>query len=117
MLLAVLSGAQEKDFDYVFFRNAMKSGMYPYSEVQYSGYSWVKNGRRHLFAREEQFSSPGNCLELTYKSNPAGNWTVSIAYPEIRGVEQFSKPYVLSMHVKGELNANIRLTLTALVEC
>ena len=111
MLLAVLSGAQEKDFDYVFFRNAMKSGMYPYSEVQYSGYSWVKNGRRHLFAREEQFSSPGNCLELTYKSNPAGNWTVSIAYPEIRGVEQFSKPYVLSMHVKGELNANIRLTL------
>ena len=76
MLLAVLSGAQERDFDYVFFRNAMKSGMYPYSEVQYSGYSWVKNGRRHLFAREEQFSSPGNCLELTYKSNPAGNWMV-----------------------------------------
>lgn len=111
MLLAVLAGAQERDFDYVFFRNAMKSGMYPYSEVQYSGYSWVKNGRRHLFAREEQFSSPGNSLELTYKSNPAGNWTVSIAYPEIRGVEQFSKPYVLSMHVKGELNANIRLTL------
>ena len=34
MLLAVFAGAQDTAFDYVFFRNAMKSGMYPSSEVQ-----------------------------------------------------------------------------------
>jgi len=102
--------AEERRFDYVFFQNAMKTGMYPYSQVEYQGYSWVKNSRGHLMSRSDEFCSPGNSLELTYKSEPVGSWSVSISYPSIRGVENFYAPEFLRFKVKGEMDASLRLS-------
>ena len=110
MLLAGLSShAGERLYDYVFFRNAGKTGMYPYSKVEYWGYSWVYNSQKHLFARGEEYHTPGNALELTYKSAEGGNWSVEINYPEIRGVENFPDPEYLSLNIKGNLDARISL--------
>lgn len=108
-MLCVAAAAEELPFDYIFFRNAMKTGMYPYSTVEYGGYSWVKNVQKHLIARDGEFNTPGNSLELTYKSDPNGSWSVKLKYPEIRGVESFRKPEYLSICVKGELHADLTL--------
>lgn len=103
--------AAESKFDYVFFRNAMKSGMYPYSQVEYSGYSWIKNMQKRLIARDEIYYTPGNSIELTYKSSPNGMWSAVIEYPKIRGVESFNDPECLVMNVKGVLKAELAFTV------
>lgn len=108
-LISFSSIAAENPFDFVFFRNAMKTGMYPYSKVEYSGYSWVKNMQKHVVVRSEEYVTPGNSIELTYKSSPNGMWRATIEYPEIRGVENFNDPEYLSMSVKGELYASVSL--------
>lgn len=109
LLFCLAASSAERPFDYVFFRNAMKTGMYPYSQVEYSGYSWVKNIRRRLFSRTEEFLSPGNSLELTYKSDPIGSWSVRISYPDTRGVELFYDPESLFFRIKGHLDASVSL--------
>ncbi len=108
-LISAACLAAENPYDYVFFRNAMKDGMYPYSKVEYNGYSWVKNMQRHLIVRDGECFSPGNAIELTYKSSPDGTWNAVIEYPKIRGVETFNDPEYLSMYVKGDLFADVSL--------
>lgn len=108
--LSSIAIAAESPFDYVFFRNAMKTGMYPYSRTEYSGYSWLKNVQKRLVVRDEVYYTPGNSIELTYKSSPHGMWSAIIEYPKIRGVESFNDPEYLIMHVKGVLKAELSFT-------
>lgn len=96
LLLALPLAAEERTYDYVFFDNSLMEGSWFYSSVKYEHPSWVKNLRGKLPLSEAFYYSPGNALELEYSGS---RWEAAVQYSDIRGVERFSAPEVLSMKV------------------
>lgn len=98
--------AQEKLYTRVFFENSLMPDNYFFSEVSYTGKSWVKNAQSRLPVIEGQAFTPGNSLELKFASAIDGNWTATIQYQALRGVDFFRKADLLSfwIHPKTSIN-------------
>jgi hypothetical protein len=107
-ILAILSinlaMGQEKHYDKVFFDNSPMQGNYFYSSVSYTSPGWVKNIRKKLPVEEQKFFTPGNSLELTYRSAENGHWQAKILYHPIRGMDHFSQAEKLSFRLYVQSN-------------
>lgn len=89
MLLPCVSAfAQEPLPQKIVFANSLMQGGHYYSEVAYSGKSWIENSSGRLPVSTTSFT-PGNALRLKY-SNGEGEWTARIQYHSIRGFDAFS---------------------------
>ena len=89
--------ASEPLYDYIFFDNSIMTGNYYYSTVSYSAPSWLKNSREKLVVNQECFFSPGNSLEISYKSVEGGDWSAEVQYRPVRGNDLFKEPQNLSL--------------------
>ena len=88
--------SQESDYTKVFFENNLMEKSWNSSNVEYSGNSFVLNVQKRIPVADHKFFTPGNSLQLKYSSNPEGNWSVTINYPEWRGKDHFKKADILS---------------------
>lgn len=77
---------------------------YYYSTAEYRGDCWVRNTQGKLPVSDQQFYTPGNSLELLYRSSVAGSWEASVLYHSIRGIDAFNDADVLSfwLYIKSE---------------
>jgi len=91
--------AQEPLYDKIFFANSPMQESYYYSEVSYSGNSWVKNVSNRLPVNDSVFFTPGNSLEINYVSSPDGNWQAKLFYRPVRGQDFFGKATHLFMRL------------------
>ncbi len=73
-----------------------------YSEINYSGNSYVLNIEKRIPVETEEFYTPGNSLQLNYSSNPEGDWSVNIKYPNWRGKDRFKEADILSFWILQE---------------
>jgi hypothetical protein len=69
---------------------------YYYSETEYSPGCWIKNTQGKLPVSHQKYFTPGNSLELHYRSADRGNWEASILYHEIDGIDTFNEASHLS---------------------
>ncbi|MEE2771804.1 MAG: glucoamylase family protein [Bacteroidota bacterium] len=91
--------SQESDYTKVFFENSLMEKSWNSSNVEYSGNSFVLNVQKRIPVNDQKFFTPGNSLQLNYSSNPEGNWSVTINYPEWRGKDRFEESNLLSFWV------------------
>lgn len=96
--------ASEPLYDYIFFDNSIMTGNYYYSTVYYSAPSWLKNSREKLVVNQECFFSPGNSLEISYKSVEGGDWSAEVQYRPVRGNDFFKEPQNLSLKLMANNN-------------
>ncbi|MCB0434181.1 MAG: hypothetical protein KDD18_14760, partial [Mangrovimonas sp.] len=99
LLFANLISAQEIPYVKVLFDNSSMPNSYFYSKVSFEGNSWVKNEGNKLPVSSKIFFTPKNALLLEYNSAEKGNWKVSIAYHNIRGLNYFQKAENLSFWI------------------
>ncbi len=92
LLTSIRAIAQEPLYDRVFFANSPMEKSYYYSEVSYSGNSWIKNMSKRLPVNDSVYFTPGNSLEINYVSSPNGQWQAKLFYRPVRGQDSFSKP-------------------------
>lgn len=74
-------------------------GNYFFSKTKSTGNSTIKNFNGRLPVSETIFHSPGNALELQYKSASDGFWQASVFCQKKRGIDHFSKADYLSFWV------------------
>lgn len=98
VLLSASAFSQEQH-DKIFFENSLVDGNYYYSKAEYDGQSWVNNVQGKLPVSNKTFYTPGNAIELRYKSSENGNWFASINYHELRGKDSFKDADQLSFWV------------------
>ena len=70
-----------------------------YSQVEYKEPSFVLNIEKRLPVENNVSFTPGNSLILNYTSQPAGNWLVTLNYPEWRGKDHFERADFLSFWI------------------
>src|SRR5690606_27245261 len=80
----------------VLFENSVMRDNYFYSQVSYSGSSWVENVDGRLPVSDSLYFTPGNALSLTYSNDREGDWQVSVAYPGDAGYFRPEPNYVLT---------------------
>lgn len=104
LLLPVPAVFSQERHDKVFFENSLMDGNYYYSQAEYGNGSWVKNVQGKLPVSEKTFYTPGNALELHYRSVENGFWSAAIHYHKIRGKDSFNDADQLSfwMYITGE---------------
>lgn len=103
--LLSISGVHAQELhDKIFFENSLMDGSYYYTRTEYVGNSWVKNIQHKLPVSAEKFFTPGNSLELTYRSASEGFWSAAIEYHELRGKDNFRGADVLQFWIKTENN-------------
>lgn len=100
-ILFIKGVAQPEQFDKIIFQNALIDGAYYFSNVEYSGSSWIKNIQGKLPVNSEISFTPGNALELTFKSSDKGSWKVKLIYDKIRGIDRFTQADHLSFWLYG----------------
>ena len=69
------------------------------SKTYSSGKSSVMGKNDRLPVAENIAHTPGNCLRLSYKNAPGGQWSATIFYREKRGMDHFQKANSLSIWV------------------
>src|SRR5690606_255197 len=89
LLMCTLAYSQHKH-DKIFFENSIMDSHYYYSKAEYTAGCWIKNTQGRLPVSDEQFFTPGNSLELLYRSSEAGNWSAAVFYNNIRGIDAFN---------------------------
>ncbi|MET0638272.1 MAG: glucoamylase family protein [Chitinophagaceae bacterium] len=99
LIISGVLNAQEPDYDVEFFSNSLMKGNYFFSVTKDEGNSWVSSIGNKLPVSGEVFHSPGNSLKLEYTDGKAGNWSVTIQRPDIRGQDHYSKPSFLSFWI------------------
>jgi hypothetical protein len=95
LLMCTLAYSQHKH-DKIFFENSIMDSHYYYSKAEYTAGCWIKNTQGRLPVSDEQFFTPGNSLELLYRSSEAGNWSAAVFYNNIRGIDAFNDADYLS---------------------
>lgn len=98
-LLSVSAVFSQEQHDKVFFENSLMNGNYYYSQAEYGNGSWIKNIQGKLPVSEKTFYTPGNALELHYRSVENGFWSASITYHQLRGKDFFKDADQLSFWV------------------
>lgn len=88
----------------IFFENSLMDGSYYYTKTEYTGNSWVKNIQNKLPVSDENSFTPGNSLELSYRSASEGFWSAEILHHELRGKDHFQDADQLSFWIKTEGN-------------
>ena len=76
LFTSIISSAQVKE--QLFFENSPLSYSFARSEVHYQGKAWVRNYQQHLPVSNRIFLTPGNALELSYRSDRVGSWHVDL---------------------------------------
>ena len=99
LLVSGFANASEYLYDYIFFENSRMKDFYFYTKTGYTSPSWVKSARQHLPINNEISFSPGNALELTYRSSSAGEWYAEVQYCPVRGNDFFRTPELLSFYL------------------
>ncbi|PWD98534.1 glucoamylase family protein [Marinilabilia rubra] len=104
MLLGIAAGcfnafAKEPSYYQVFFDNSLMEKSWFYSESSYDGESFVLNVTGKLPVAEQPVFTPGNSLELKYKSAPGGDWSARLNFPKVRGQDHIQQGEALSMRV------------------
>lgn len=69
---------------------------YYYSKTEYSSGCWIRNTQSKLPVSGEQFFTPGNSLEIQYRSAEQGHWKAAVLYHDIRGIDTFNEASHLS---------------------
>lgn len=69
---------------------------YYYSKAEYSSGCWIKNTQGKLPVSDEQSFTPGNSIELQYRSANNGHWAATVLYNDIRGIDTFNDASHLS---------------------
>lgn len=69
---------------------------YYYSKAEYSGGCWIKNTQGKLPVSGEEFFTPGNSLELVYRTADQGQWKATVLHHDIRGIDDFREASNLS---------------------
>ena len=87
---------QEIEYNHVFFQNSLMKGSWFYSETSYTPPSHVLNVKGKLPINTDLAFTPGNSLQLNYRSAPEGHWIVNLKYPEWRGKDFLKKGDMLS---------------------
>ena len=90
--------AQEPLYNRVFFENSPMSKSFYYTKTEYTAPSWVQNVSGKLPVSDSLFFTPGNALQLNYRSGEKGKWSATIQFKEIRGQDNFS-PAVTSYFI------------------
>jgi exo beta-1,2-glucooligosaccharide sophorohydrolase (non-reducing end) len=96
---SALGMAQEPLYDRIFFENSPMAKSFFYSKTEYTSPSWVQNVSGKLPVSDSIFFTPGNALQLNYKSAMKGMWAVNIQFKEIRGQDNFSPATNLVFHL------------------
>ena len=82
--------------DKIIFENSIMDSYYYYSKTEYSSACWIRNTQGKLPVSDQEFFTPGNSLELQYKSADDGHWKATVLYNEIRGIDTFNEASHLS---------------------
>ena len=82
--------AQHKN-DKIVFENSIMDSYYYYSKAEYSSGCWIRNTQGKLPVSEKIFFTPGNSLELQYRSADQGHWKATVLYNDIRGIDTFNE--------------------------
>src|SRR5690606_34394927 len=88
--------AQEVPYVKMFFEISMMPNSYYNSTASYTGKSWIKHVQTKLTVSETYNFTPKNALELQYLSSDEDNWTATIQYDKIRGIDFFQPATHLS---------------------
>jgi hypothetical protein len=91
--------AKEPSYFQVFFENSLMEKNWFYSETNYSGESFVLNINGKLPVCDTPFFTPGNSLELRYKSVLNGEWSARLNFPKVRGQDHIKDGKFLSMRL------------------
>ena len=95
LFVSAVACSQHKH-DKIFFENSIMDSYYYYSKAEYMGDCWVRNTQGKLPVSDAQFYTPGNSLELLYRSAAAGSWNASVLYHILRGIDAFNDANFLS---------------------
>lgn len=98
LVFSIAAVSAQELHDKIFFENSLMDGNYYYSKAEYRGNSWLKNIQGKLPVTEIAFT-PGNSLELTYRSSEEGFWSAAIQYHELRGKDAFKEADHLSFWI------------------
>ena len=110
--------AQEVPYVKTFFENSMMPNSYYNSTASYTGKSWIKHVQTKLPVSETYSFTPKNALELQYISSDEGNWSATIQYDKIRGIDFFQPATHLSfwMYLKDVDDVNLLPKVTVLFD-
>ncbi|RIJ34470.1 glucoamylase family protein [Pontibacter oryzae] len=97
--------AQEQPYTRVFFDNGLMQVNHFYTSASYTSPSWVKNHEGKLPLSEEVHFTPGNALELKYKSAKGGQWQAQVLYHPVRGMDFFRPQEKLVFRLKVASNS------------
>lgn len=105
LLFPMMQYAQEIDYNHVFFDNSLMEESWFYSETSYTSPSHILNIQGRLPIETEQAFTPGNSLQLNYRSAPEGKWMVNFEYPAWRGKDFLKKGDLLSfwLYISDEI--------------
>ncbi|MCF1190051.1 hypothetical protein LRR18_00530 [Mangrovimonas sp. AS39] len=95
-LFVSTSYSQESPYLKVLFEDSPMPDAYFFSNVEFTGESWVKNIDGKLLVNNHISFTPKNALFVQYHSAVSGNWTAEILYDKIRGIDYFVPADVLS---------------------
>ena len=95
---------QEQPYQKVFFENSKFEESFYESETNYSGNSWIENVRSKIPVSDKFSFTPKNSLKLSYVSSNDGNWSATIHFDKVRGMDFFKNADKLSfwLYVEDE---------------
>jgi exo beta-1,2-glucooligosaccharide sophorohydrolase (non-reducing end) len=89
-------GYAQHKHDKMIFENSIMDSYYYFSKTEYSSGCWIRNTQGKLPVSDQEFFTPGNSLELHYRSAENGNWKAAVLYNDIRGIDAFNDASHLS---------------------
>lgn len=82
LILAFSQSSLANRYPEVVYSNSAMPGNYGFSQVAYSGSSWVENVKGRVPLVDSISFTPGHSISLKYTSSPQGHWEMSLFYPE-----------------------------------
>lgn len=83
----------------VMYSHSIMPGNYGFSQVSYSGSSWVENVKGRIPLVDTISFTPGNSLSLKYSSSENGHWEMSLFYPESTTYKLRKEDEILSFRI------------------
>lgn len=103
LLFASFGVCSQHKHDKIFFENSIMDSHYYYSKAEYSYGCWIRNTQGKLPVSDQELFTPGNSLELQYRSSAAGRWKATVLYNDMRGIDATNEASHLSfwLYIKG----------------
>lgn len=83
----------------VIYTGSVMPGNYGFSQVAYSGSSWVENVKGRVPLMDSISFTPAHSVSLKYTSSPQGHWEMSLFYPELTSYTLRAEDETLSFRV------------------